>query len=217
MEKKEDTNTLNNNTNKINVQDTNENKDINKEFNTSTIPISADIDKKKRLELPITFGNINRNNYNQLKQLNNMTLPVRYQSGFYLRINYNLRFGKFAYFNDIIVGAISWKYDICEGVKSIYLMTISVLDEYRRYGIASKLLEEMIKIHKNVKQIDYINLHVQTSNEVALKFYVKNNFEKVKLIEDYYTGTEINPKDAWYLKYNLHQNKYDENKGDSSN
>jgi ribosomal protein S18 acetylase RimI-like enzyme len=83
-------------------------------------------------------------------------------------------------------------------------MTISVLDEYRRYGIGSLLLNEMIRIHRDVKEISYVNLHVQISNEVALRFYDKNKFERVKLIENYYTGVEVFPKDAYYLKYNLH-------------
>lgn len=177
---------------------------VDAEFNTSIIQAKPDIDKKKKQTLNVTFGPINRNNFNQLKQLNNMTLPVRYQSGFYIRITHDLRFGRFAYYNDIIVGAISWKYDIFENTRSIYLMTISVLDEYRRYGIGSLLLNEMIRIHRDVKEISYVNLHVQISNEVALRFYDKNKFERVKLIENYYTGVEVFPKDAYYLKYNLH-------------
>ena len=177
---------------------------LDKEHNTSKLPINPNIDNKKSKSLDILFGPINRNNYNNLKQLNNMTLPVRYQDGFYIRIYHGVRFGRFAYYNDIIVGAISWKYDTYDGVNSIYLMTISVLDEYRRYNIGSKLLQEMIRIHRDVKEVAYVNLHVQISNTVALKFYEKNNFEKVKLVENYYTGTEINPKDAYYLKFNLH-------------
>lgn len=177
-----------------------EKKDPPKNPNASENP-----DLKKSTTLKVTFGPINRNNFEQLRQLNNMTLPVRYGNGFYWRICHNLRFGRFAYFNDIIVGAISWKYDVCEGVKSIYLMTISVLDEYRRYGIGSMLLQEMIRIHQNVKEISYINLHVQTSNRVALKFYERHNFEQVKMIENYYTGIELDIKDAYYLKFDLHK------------
>ena len=134
-----------------------------------------------------------------------MTLPVRYMDGFYFRIMHGLRYGRFAYYNDLIVGAISWKYDNCKGEKNIYLMTISVLDEYRRYGIGSKLLEEMIKIHEKTKELTYITLHVQTSNEVALRFYEKHKLERVKLLENYYTGNEINPKYSYYLRYKIHK------------
>ena len=48
-------------------------------------------------ELKVVFGDINKNNYQQLKQLNNLSLPVRYQPGFYLRIVGKLRYGRFAY------------------------------------------------------------------------------------------------------------------------
>lgn len=184
------------------------NDQINKEYNTSKIQLSSNVDGKKKVTLNVTFGAINRNNYNQLKQLNNMTLPVRYLSGFYYRIIHNMRLGRFAYYNDIIVGAITWKYDKYlddekNEQRNVYLMTISVLDEYRRYGIGSKLLEEIIRIHKNLKEVTYITLHVQISNLVALKFYEKHGFEKFKFLENYYTGAEVNPKDAYYLRYKI--------------
>lgn len=206
------TNDKNDNTNKTEKKEpTYDTSHINKDFNTSTAVSKHVLDKKKSRDMKVTFGPVNKNNFNQLKQLNNMTLPVRYLEGFYLRIIHGLRYARFAYFNDIIVGAISWKYDVCNGVRSIYLMTISVLDEYRRYGIGSKLLNEMISIHQGVKEISYINLHVQISNKVALKFYEKHNFENVKLLTNYYTGVEINPKDAYYLRYKLHQNNEETN------
>ena len=87
--------------------------------------------------IKVEFGDINKNNYEQLKQLNNLSLPVRYMSGFYARIVGKLRFGKFAYYNDIIVGAITWKYDICHGERSIYIMTITVLEDYKRNHIGN--------------------------------------------------------------------------------
>jgi ribosomal protein S18 acetylase RimI-like enzyme len=67
--------------------------------------------------------------------------------------------------------------------------------------IGSQLLEELIRIHKNCKQLKYINLHVQVNNEAALRFYLKHNFENVRLIENYYT--DIEPKDAYYLRLKL--------------
>lgn len=80
-------------------------------------------------------------------------------------------------------------------------MTITVLEEYRRYNIGSQLLEELIRLHKKIEQVDFIKLHVQISNEIALRFYLKHNFENVGVIENYYTDVE--PKDAYYLRYKL--------------
>ena len=158
----------------------------------------------EKKEIKVVFGDINKNNYNQLKQLNNLYLSVRYGDGFYYRIIKHLRYGRFAYYNDIIVGAITWKYDHCEETKekNVYIMTINVLEAYQRNKIGSQLLQELIKLHKDMKEINYINLHVQVSNEIARQFYLNAGFEEVKKIDDYYTDVE--PKGAYYLRYKLH-------------
>ena len=161
----------------------------------------------EKKEIKVVFGDITKNNYNQLKQLNNLYLPVRYSDGFYYRIMKHLRYGRFAYYNDIIVGAITWKYDHCEETKekNVYIMTINVLEAYQRNKIGSQLLQELIKLHKDMKEINYINLHVQVSNEIARQFYLNAGFEEVKKIDDYYTDVE--PKGAYYLRYKLHKKK----------
>ena len=117
-----------------------------------------------------------------------------------------MRYGRFAYFNDIIVGAITWKYDHCEATKekNVYIMTINVLEPYQRNKIGSQLLQELINLHKDMKEISYINLHVQESNEIARKFYLNAGFEEVKKIDNYYTDVE--PRGAYYLRYKLHDN-----------
>ena len=70
-----------------------------------------------------------------------MTLPVIYSENFYDMLKSMQRYSKFAYVKDVLVGAISCKEDILEdGSKQCYIMTITVLKPYRRYGIASKLL-----------------------------------------------------------------------------
>jgi len=157
--------------------------------------------------IKVIFGDITKNNYNQLKQLNNLSLPVRYSDDFYFSILNHSRFGRFAYLNDVIVGAITWKYDHCEitNEKNIYIMTINVLEHYKRYKIGSQLLQELINLHKDMKEIIYINLHVQESNEIAKNFYLNAGFQIVKKIENYYT--DIEPKGAYYLRYQLHEQK----------
>ena len=162
--------------------------------------------KKEENELiKVEFGDINKNNFNQLKQLNNLSLPVRYQFGFYYRIINHLRYGRFAYLNDIIVGAITWKYDKFGNENSVYIMTINVLENYKRHKIGTQLLQELIRLHKNMKEISYINLHVQESNQIARKFYLNAGFEEVKKIDNYYTDVE--PRGAYYLRYKLHDTK----------
>ena len=80
-------------------------------------------------------------------------------------------------------------------------MTINVLDVYKRQKVGSQVLQELIRLHKGMKESCYIKFHLQVSNEIALKFYLKNGFENVKTIENYYT--DIEPKAAYYLRLKL--------------
>lgn len=157
--------------------------------------------KPEKRIIKVVFGDINKNNFEQMRQLNNLSLPVRYQNGFYARILGKLRHGRFAYYNDIIVGAISWKYDLIENERAVYIMTVTVFEEYKRFGIGSQLLNELIDIHKKMKEIQFIYLHVQINNDLALSFYTKNDFKIIKTIENYYT--DIEPKDAFLVKLKL--------------
>ena len=42
--------------------------------------------KPEKRIIKVKFGNIDKNNFEQMRQLNNLSLPVRYQNGFYARI-----------------------------------------------------------------------------------------------------------------------------------
>ena len=70
--------------------------------------------------------------------LNYLALPVIYSENFYDMLKSMQRYSKYAYVKDVLVGAISCKEDIMEsGERVCYIMTITVLEPYKRYGIAS--------------------------------------------------------------------------------
>ena len=76
------------------------------------------------------------------------------------------RYSKFAYVKDVLIGAISCKEDILnDGTKQCYIMTVTVLKPYRRYGIASKLLEKAIEECMLARDVSRMVLHVQSNNE----------------------------------------------------
>ena len=102
---------------------------------------------RKIPELKCAFAELTDKNYEQLRVLNYLTLPVLYSDNFYDKLVKLQRFSKFAYVKDVLVGAISWKIDNNEenDTRDCYLMTITVLKPYRRYGIASQCLERAIK------------------------------------------------------------------------
>ncbi|MCQ2819838.1 MAG: GNAT family N-acetyltransferase [archaeon] len=167
---------------------------------------------KSKDKLKISFDKINKNNIKQLELLNNLYLPVRYMPAFYMRIVQGMRFGRYAYINDIIVGAITWKYDYHKttGTKAVYIMTITVLKNFQRNGIGSQLIKELIRLHRNMKEMESICLHVQVGNDLALRFYQKNGFKIVETLDNYYT--DIEPKSAHFLKYFLHGETKEEQK-----
>jgi ribosomal protein S18 acetylase RimI-like enzyme len=98
----------------------------------------------------------------------------------------------------MLVAAISCKTDTKEdGSQECYIMTITVLKPYRRYGIASQCLKEAIKECCEDKDIKRMVLHVQASNKAAMSFYKNHGFIIEKELKDYYP--ELEEKDCFYL------------------
>ncbi|OMJ25921.1 N-alpha-acetyltransferase 50 [Smittium culicis] len=79
----------------------------------------------------------------------------------------------------------------------LYLMTLGVLPFYRNFGIATKLLDCLIKDFKKMFSISQVTLHVQVNNHCALKFYKKYGFSITSTVTDYYKN--ICPHDAYLL------------------
>ena len=93
----------------------------------------------------IKFGEVNSKNFEMLRIINYLTLPVIYSENFYEYLTSMRRYSKLAYFKDVLVGGISCKEDIEKSGEHIcYIMTINVLKPYQRYGIGSKLLKQAI-------------------------------------------------------------------------
>ena len=89
-------------------------------------------------------------------------------------------FNCLVFFEDVIKGVIIYDF-LYDRVEIEY---ISVLEQYKKLGIGTKLLSEVEKL--NIKNI---TLEVRESNKVAIKFYRKNGFRIVATRENYY-GTE---------------------------
>ena len=70
--------------------------------------------KRKKATIDVKFGDLTTKNYEQLRILNYLTLPVIYSENFYDQLKSMVRYSKFAYVKDVLVGAISCKEDILE-------------------------------------------------------------------------------------------------------
>lgn len=83
----------------------------------------------------------------------------------------------YAYFDGDIIGFISFSiiYERCE------INYIAVRDDYRRKGIAQKLLDFCLN-----NNFESVSLEVRADNSAAINFYLKNGFEKVSIRDKYY-------------------------------
>ena len=151
--------------------------------------------------LDIKFGDLNEKNLELFRILNYVNLPVIYSENFYKYLTNYTRYSKLAYLKDVLVGAISCKENTEEGQKVVYIMTITVLKPYRRYGIGSKLLLRAIEDCARSKHIKKMILHVQKGNDSAMEFYNKHGFIIKEELKDYYT--DLQPADCFVLVKNI--------------
>ncbi len=77
----------------------------------------------------------------------------------------------------------------------LYVMTLAVLAPYRSQGIGRQLMHRMMSDAREMERtedlcIDQVYLHVQTSNEEAIRFYERFGFEKIKVLKQFYKRIE---------------------------
>lgn len=68
-----------------------------------------------------------------------------------------------------------------------YIMTLGVRQEYRRQGIATILVKEVLSRLKTARDVKGVYLHVLASNKQAIKFYESLGFNCCEFIPHYYT------------------------------
>jgi ribosomal protein S18 acetylase RimI-like enzyme len=140
-----------------------------------------------------------------LRILNYLTLPVIYSEDFYDRLTNSQRYSSLAYYKDVLVGAVSCRYEDDKESKKgrvVYIMTITVLKAYRRYGIGTQLLNKAIEDCKR-EDVKRIYLHVLCSNESAIEFYLKAGFSIKEKLENYYT--DLDPPHCYILEKSLQE------------
>ncbi|KAL8216865.1 hypothetical protein R6Q59_011361 [Mikania micrantha] len=146
----------------------------------------------------ISLDGVRDKNLMQLKKLNSVLFPVRYNDKYYADVLASGEFTKLAYYSDICVGSIACRLEKKEGgAVRVYIMTLGVLAPYRGLGIGTKLLDHVLDLSSKQTNISEIYLHVQTNNEDAISFYKKFGFEITETIQNYYTN--ITPPDCYVV------------------
>ena len=104
-----------------------------------------------------------------------------------------------------IIKNINYKEEVysylkCDDYHFIYIMTIGVLDEFRKMNIGSKIVQRIINTGLNNILCIGIFLDVIYCNNAAIKFYKKNKFIKAMTNRNYY-NIKGNKYDAYvYLR-----------------
>ncbi len=80
-----------------------------------------------------------------------------------------------------------------------HVISIAVLPEYRRRGIATKLLNKAMRILKEEYSCGEVYLEVRVSNNPAIHLYQKLGFKIVKVSKRYYVDGE----DAYVMARSL--------------
>jgi ribosomal-protein-alanine N-acetyltransferase len=114
----------------------------------------------------------------------------------YLITDYNT-IGLTALVNGEIAGFAIARVNIRRNMPFGHILTIDVAPEYRRKGIAQKLLREIEDILRE-RGIKECRLEVRENNTAALKLYQKLGYTKIGKLEKYY-GTAH----GLYLKKSL--------------
>ena len=97
--------------------------------------------------------------------------------------------------------------------ENAYISTIGVIDEARRLGIASRLLDIAYEKAKKKKNCVSISLHVLTTNQQAIRCYEKNGFVHVCNVKNYYTIQGKTYDARYYVKKVRDKDNYEEIEG----
>jgi len=159
--------------------------------------MAAVVAQKPTCSYRVDLGEITSHNIKQLKRLNQHIFPITYNDKFYKDVLEVGNLAKFAFFNDVVVGAVCCRVHNSDGVQRLYIMTLGCLEPYRNLGVGRKLLEHVLDICTKGKYKS-VFLHVQVNNETAISFYQRFGFVIKETKEQYYK--KIEPTDAYVLE-----------------
>ncbi|OVA02888.1 GNAT domain [Macleaya cordata] len=68
----------------------------------------------------------------------------------------------------------------------VYILTLGVVESYRNLGIATSLIQEVIKYGSSIPTCQAVYLHVIAYNDPAIHFYKKMSFKCVRRLSGFY-------------------------------
>ncbi|KAL2911731.1 N-acetyltransferase 5 [Polyrhizophydium stewartii] len=153
----------------------------------------------------IVLQTIDADNVEALRALNAEVLPVTYNDAFYTSVwrDHGPELSCLALVDGAVVGGIACRLEAAgeAGQQRVYVMTLSVREAWRRAGIGSRLVEAIAERAAAGGAAGSMCLHVQTSNDAALRFYGRAGFHVHARIERYYAHNRgVDPPHAFFLR-----------------
>lgn len=139
----------------------------------------------------------------RLKNITATLLPVRYPDKFFnecVEIESVSDLSRVLLWNSQPVGWIRCRLETDDhGLVQAYIQALGVLGPYRGAGLATCLLNQVMKPQTVQKHsIKSVYCHVWESNEDALEWYEKRGFRRVILQAQYYR--RLKPSGAWTMR-----------------
>eukprot|EP01038_Epipyxis_sp_PR26KG_P010618 gene10618-14260_t len=156
----------------------------------------------------IKYREISTNDFAALKSLHEEFFPVRYSDSFYNDVCNGIGVDSGHLFTQIaicsstneMIGFVLAQFVLvcdCEDKGlfdnnqrspkyACYILTLGLKNAYRRSGLGSKLIEFVVNQASENESCGAVYLHVIHHNHTAIKFYKKNNFERLRILDDFY-------------------------------
>jgi len=84
----------------------------------------------------------------------------------------------------------------------MYITTLGVIPEYRQRGIATRLLDTLLEFCNGARRsVKAAYLHVLTTNYVAIGFYEKHKFARLRVLRAYYEIEDSLQDSYLYILY----------------
>ncbi|RWR81034.1 GNAT domain-containing protein [Cinnamomum micranthum f. kanehirae] len=156
----------------------------------------------------IVYRPIRPSDLEVLKQIHADLFPIRYESEFFLNVVSGNGIVSWAAVdssrpdgeNDELIGFVTTRivvakdseiqdmlgYDLRSDQTLVYILTLGVIEPYRNLGIATSLIQEVIKYASGLDTCRAVYLHVIAYNEPAILFYKKMSFRCLRRLQDFY-------------------------------
>ncbi|KAJ3096797.1 hypothetical protein HDU96_000641 [Phlyctochytrium bullatum] len=145
-----------------------------------------------------------------LQTLHQELFPIAYNDRFYKTIMENRDVCRLAFCERECVGAICCRRETMTtgestGTQRLYVMTLGVLAPFRRLGVGSILVDTIVSVGESDPHLEHLTLHVQTTNDEALRFYCAKGFRMEARVDGYYNLNKgVEPPDAFLLRRDFH-------------